>query len=172
MCLTDSKELDDKMRILRDHGMSKDRKYYHEVIGFNYRMTNMQAAIGVAQLEHLDKILEWRYEIEEKYRHIFENISQIQMQRNDLPDRKKIPWLVSVLVDEKVRDTVIEKLKYHNIDARPFFTPLSEMPIYRQYARKCVKSRKISKRGINLPTMFEVDEVKIEKIASVMKKVW
>ncbi|MCI8561286.1 MAG: aminotransferase class I/II-fold pyridoxal phosphate-dependent enzyme [Dorea sp.] len=172
MCLTDSKELDDKMRILRDHGMSKERKYYHEVIGFNYRMTNMQAAIGVAQLEHLDKILEWRYEIEEKYRHIFENISQIQMQRNDLPDRKKIPWLVSVLVDEKVRDTVIEKLKYHNIDARPFFTPLSEMPIYRQYARKCVKSRKISKRGINLPTMFEVDEVKIEKIASVMKKVW
>lgn len=171
MCLTDSKELNDKMRILRDHGMSKEKKYYHEVIGFNYRMTNMQAAIGVAQLEHIDQILEWRFKIEEMYRCAFKKIPGIQMQRNNLPDRKKIAWLVSVLVNEEVRDVVIEELKKHNIDARPFFVPLSEMAIYRQYARVCVKSKKLSRRGVNLPTMYEMDEEKIEKIVSIMKTV-
>lgn len=172
MCITDSRELNDKMRILRDHGMSKERKYYHEYIGFNYRMTNMQAAIGVAQLEHIDKILEWRFEIEEKYRRIFEGIPEIQVQRNDLPDRKKITWLVSVLVDEEVRDVIIQRLKAHNIDARPFFVPLSEMDIYKQYAGNCVRSKSLSRRGLNLPTTFEMDEEKIEKIGTIMKTVW
>ena len=51
MCLTDSEELNNRIRLLKDHGMSKERKYYHEIIGYNYRMTNLQAAIGMAQLE-------------------------------------------------------------------------------------------------------------------------
>ena len=100
MCITNHEELYDKMRILRDHGMSRYKKYYHEVVGFNYRMTNMQAAIGVAQLEHIDEILRWRYLLEEQYRRVFSKISGLYMQRNDIRDRKRITWLVSALVDE------------------------------------------------------------------------
>lgn len=60
MCITNDEQLNEKMRILRDHGMSKSRRYYHEILGFNYRMTNLQAAIGVAQVERIEDILEWR----------------------------------------------------------------------------------------------------------------
>lgn len=168
MCVTNNKELNDRMRVLRDHGMSKERKYYHEVVGFNYRMTNMQAAIGVAQLEHINEILEWRQSLEERYRSIFSKISQLQMQRNDLRGRKKIAWLVSVLVDSDKRDEVLRKFKQSNVDARPFFIPLSEMDIYKKYAKDCTVSRRISRMGLNLPTTYEIDDEKIECMAQTV----
>lgn len=171
MCVTDSKELNDKMRILRDHGMSAEKKYYHEVVGFNYRMTNMQAAIGVAQLERIDEILRWRSEIEDNYRKAFHGISDVLMQKTDISDRKKIAWLVSVLVDEDKRDKILQKLKDNDIDARAFFIPLCEMDIYRKYAKKCVISKRISKAGLNLPTTREMNQEKIERIISIINSV-
>lgn len=70
------------------------------------------------------------------------------MQRNDLKDRKKIAWLVSALVDGNKRDEVLRKLKENSIDARPFFTPLSEMEIYKTYAGDCAVSEADFANGI------------------------
>lgn len=170
MCITDSEELNEKMRVLRDHGMSKERRYYHEIVGFNYRMTNLQAAIGVAQVERIDEILKWREELEEKYRKILGNIDKVKLQKKDIEKRKKIAWLVSVLVEEDKRDDILQKIKDIGIDVRAFFIPLSEMDIYKKYARECVTSKKISKRGINLPTTIEVSEKTIAKIADILLK--
>lgn len=171
MCVTNSKELNDKMRILRDHGMSKEKKYYHEVIGFNYRMTNLQAAIGTAQVERIDEILEWRIKLEEQYRQVLSKIPGVRLQRNDLLDRKKIAWLMSILVDAEKRDKLLEVLKDNGIDVRAFFIPLSEMDIYKKYARNCHISKKISKMGLNLPTTFEIREKEVTKIASLIASV-
>ena len=171
MCITNNKELNDKMRMMRDHGMSRERKYYHEVVGYNYRMTNMQAAIGVAQLEHIDEILLWRSELEQKYRKVLAEIPGLQLQKNNLANRKKIAWLISVLINENKRDMILSNLKENNIDARAFFIPLSEMEIYKEYARDCIRSKKISKMGLNLPTTFEIDDSKIEKIVSIINTV-
>lgn len=168
MCVTDSAELNDKMRMLRDHGMSRERKYYHEVIGFNYRMTNLQAAIGLAQTERIDEILEWREKIEEEYWNVFSKIKGISMQKKNLNRRKKIAWLVSALIDSNKRDDVLEELKKNNIDARAFFIPLSDMEIYKKYARDCIISKKISKMGINLPTTYETNQEVIKKILAVI----
>ena len=120
MCVTDSRELREKMRVLRDHGMSKERRYYHEVVGFNYRMTNLQAAIGTAQAERIEDILIWRDELETQYRKVFSGIPGVTLQRRDLPDRKKISWLVSVLVSQDKRDQALSALKEQGIDARAF----------------------------------------------------
>lgn len=171
MCVTNSKELNDKMRILRDHGMSKEKKYYHEVIGFNYRMTNLQAAIGTAQVERIESILEWRQKLENQYRQVLSKIDGVSLQRNDIPDRRKIAWLVSILVDEEKRDKLLTTLKDNEVDVRAFFIPLSEMDIYKKYARDCYISKKISKMGINLPTTYEIREKEITKIASVITSV-
>lgn len=171
MCVTDSMELNEKMRILRDHGMSKERKYYHEVIGFNYRMTNLQAAIGAAQVERIDDILNWREALEKQYRDVFSNIGGVTIQRNDLADRKKITWLVSILVEGRKRDQVLSELKEQGVDVRAFFIPLSEMAIYKQYARGCIRSKKISQQGLNLPTTYEVNRERIESIAAVITSV-
>ena len=149
--------------------MSKERKYYHEIIGFNYRMTNLQAAIGSAQIERIDEILEWRNELESQYRESFSDIEGISLQENRLPDRRKIPWLVSILVDEEKRDSILMKLKANDIDARAFFIPLSKMKIYAKYAVNCKVSERISKMGINLPTTYEVRKKDIERIKDLIK---
>lgn len=169
MCLTNDEILRDKMQILRDHGMSRERKYYHEVIGFNYRMTNMQAAIGTAQVERIDEILEWRKRLEERYAQSLAYLDNVKLQRRDLKGRTKIAWLVSILVPEEKRDKIINSLKSNEIDVRAFFVPLSEMEIYKNYSTKCIVSKKISKMGINLPTTYEVDDEIIKKIAHILE---
>lgn len=171
MCLTDDEELNRKLRVYRDHGMSKDKRYYHEVIGYNYRMTNLQAAIGTAQVEHIDDILRWRAHLEEMYADAFRQDERIVFQRYDLPGRKKIAWLVSILVNEDVRDKLLDELKENDIDARPFFVPLSKMDIYKAYARECPVSEMISKRGINLPTTYETTAESVSRIYAVIRKV-
>lgn len=171
MCITDSKELNEKMRVLRDHGMSKLRKYYHEIVGFNYRMTNLQAAIGTAQTERIEEILEWRKNLELQYRTAFEQMKGVVLQNDSLPNRKKISWLVSVLVDENKRDLVLTKLKENDIDVRAFFIPLSEMKIYKKYAAGCSVSKRISKMGLNLPTTYEINKDDIERIKSLISEV-
>lgn len=170
MCITNDKALDNKMRILRDHGMSRERKYYHEVVGFNYRITNMQAAIGVGQLERIDEMLLWRAKLEEAYREELSQASEIILQNHTLPNRKKITWLVSILVPEKKRNDIIQALKDKGIDVRAFFIPLSEMDIYKKYAKDCIVSKKVSKMGINLPTTVDITRDNIRDIVSVIKE--
>lgn len=171
MCITDSRELNEKMRVLRDHGMSKNRKYYHEIVGFNYRMTNLQAAIGTAQTERIEEILEWRRALEIQYGTILGQVEGVVLQDDSLPKRKKIPWLVSILVDENKRDLILTKLKENDIDARAFFIPLSEMEIYQKYATECSISKQISKMGLNLPTTYEINKDDIERIKTLILEV-
>jgi perosamine synthetase len=152
MCTTNNSELDNKMRILRDHGMSKTRRYWHDVIGYNYRITNLQAAIGLAQLERIDGIHKNRRKYEDNYQDIL-NIEKFTFQ-NNLKGRRRVTWLVSILIDESIdKDKYINKLQENGIDARPFFYPLSEMDIYKPYCNVGTPVTKmLSKRGFNLPT--------------------
>ena len=152
MCVTNSVKLREKMILFKNHGMDKEKRYWHEVIGYNYRMTNIQAALGVAQLERIDNILSNRRQYETAYREAFLN-HDVLFQK-DIPGRNRITWLTSLLLNsEHDKDVLFEILKNNGIDARQFFYPLSEMPIYREYVHKeVIISKKISKLGINLPT--------------------
>ncbi len=162
MCVTGSAELNDRMRLYRDHGMSRKEKYRHDVVGYNYRMTNLQAAIGVAQVERIDEILARREEIEENYRSILKGLDFLEFQLRDLPGRKKITWLVSLMVNGRDRGEYMAHLKKNGLDTRPFFYPLSEMEIYRSYLFSNNNALDISKRGISLPTFCDLGEVKRE----------
>jgi perosamine synthetase len=169
MCVTNSAALDTRMRILRDHGMSKTKKYWHEMVGFNYRMTNLQAAIGLAQLERIDEILNWRRHLENDYRVKFEKLNGVEFQ-NILQDRDKITWLVSILVDSAKRDNILNSLKSVNIDARPFFYSLGIMEIYQKYLFSNKQSLLVSERGINLPTSPSVTAETIKMIYEHLDK--
>ena len=171
MCLTRNKELEEKLRLYRDHGMSKTRKYYHEVIGYNYRMTNLQAAIGVAQLENIDQTLAWRSNLEESYRKKIAGIDGIEMQRNDLRKREKVTWLVTVCVEKEKRDACMNAMTEMNIDARPFFIPLSEMEIYRKYTFSNRVSTELAERGFNLPTSYMINEEEVDRVVRALRQV-
>jgi len=169
MCTTNSKKLNSKLRKLRDHGMSKSRRYYHDVVGFNYRMTNLQAAIGLAQLERIDEIHKNRLSYEKAYHKMMCKTS-FEFQKR-LKNRKRITWLVSILAkNEKERDGVIEKMVENGIDARPFFCLLSSMKIYSQYVKtNNLVARDISTRGVNLPTYESLK--KIQQLEEIIVKI-
>jgi perosamine synthetase len=160
MCVTNSDELNEKMRLLRDHGMSRNKKYWHDEVGYNYRMTNLQAAIGCGQLERIEEIILNRTSIENNYKEILKGNKNIKFQA-DIPGRKRVTWLVSVISNE--REAIFTNLRKYNIDARPFFYPLHHMPVYSKYLFSGTVSAKISAGGINLPTIDNIDFEHIRK---------
>jgi perosamine synthetase len=168
MCTTNNAELDSKIRVLRDHGMSRSKRYWHDVIGYNYRMTNLQAAIGLAQLERIEYIHKNRRQYEDNYKKVL--CTESYKFQNDLKNRTRITWLVGVLVGANYRDEFIEKLKDNGIDARPFFYLLSDMDIYKKYSHSVSSvAKKISRCGINLPTYESLKSLK--QIEIVVNKI-
>jgi len=135
MCLTNNEELAERMRNLRDHAMSKNRKYWHETIGFNYRMTNLQAAVGVAQLKKLDEFVEKKRRIAKWYAEGLKDLAEkgLITLHPEMEWAKCVYWMYSILVEEKAgvnRDELMRKLKENGIETRPFFVPMHILPMY------------------------------------------
>lgn len=170
MCVTNDVKHNSRLRLLRDHGMSKEKRYWHEEVGFNYRMTNLQAAIGVAQMEKIDGILNERMSIGATYSRGLDGMKGLEMQKK-LQDRKKVVWLYSTLIKGNKRDAVLSELKEQGYDARPFFYSLSEMHIYHKYAFSNRNSLEISSEGINLPTYVGISDEVIINVSKHIKKV-
>lgn len=161
MCTTNNEKLKEKLHLYRDHGMSRTKKYHHEVVGFNYRMTNLQAAIGCAQLERIEEILKGRMDLEQKYKKHFEGKEIVWPSDSD-ERRKRVVWLVSCLMQD--RDNYIREMQKMKIDIRPFFTPMGEMDIYKEFNFSKENSLLISKIGINLPTSHKVTDEVVESV--------
>ncbi|MGE3974338.1 MAG: aminotransferase class I/II-fold pyridoxal phosphate-dependent enzyme [Bdellovibrionales bacterium] len=173
MCTTSREDLHQKMQKMRDHGMSRDhRLYYHDMVGFNYRMTNLQAAIGLAQMERVDDFQAQRKRIQNKYNEVLSNVPGLQKQVT-LEGREKVCWLASYLLTNNVltRDELILLLKAKGIDTRPFFFPLHMMEIYKKYQRsECPNSEFLSQAGFNLPTFIGLSDAEVEKVAHMIEQ--
>lgn len=169
ICLTNDDGLAERLRFLKDHGMSKDKRYWHPEIGFNYRLTNIQAAIGLAQLENIDLILARKRKNAAMYNSFFKDVKGITVP----PEKdwaRNVYWMYSILVGDDFkysRDEVMSRLKDNGIDTRPFFYPLHQMPPYFS-SEKFEVSDKLSRQGINLPSSIKLNEEDIERIASVI----
>lgn len=169
MCVTNNDQLNQRMRILRDHGMSTTKKYWHDEVGYNYRMTNLQAAIGCAQLERISEIHQLNSGTENNYRKLINDKTLINWQ-NNLENKNKVTWLICGTVD-KNRDKIIEELRKKGIDSRPFFFSLGDMPVYKPYLFSNKISKKIAAKGINLPVkMTEAIDEKINTIKNILKE--
>ena len=174
MCLTNDEELVDKMRILRDHGMNPNKRYWYDVIGFNYRMTNLQAAVGVAQLKKLDEFIEKKREIAKWY---FEELKDLE--ENGLiklhPEMlwaKCVYWMYCILVEDKFgmsRDELMKRLEENGIETRPFFYPMHVMPPHKN-SEEFPTIEEISRKGINLPSSSGLKEEEIKFICNEIKK--
>jgi len=171
ICLTNNPEIAERLRMLRDHGMNPARRYWHEEAGFNFRMTNMQAAVGCAQLDRIENFLEDRQSVMDLYRPALEGIPGVTLP-STLPDRfQPVTWFACALVPADKRPTLIAACKAASIDLRPFFNGLSAMPAYRRYARPCPVSYELSQTGVNLPTSRRVDSGVVATIATIFRSV-
>lgn len=169
ICVTDNPDLALRMRILRDHGMRPERRYWHEEAAFNYRMTNMQAAVGCAQLDRMPELLAMRRMVDGHYRRAFAGVEEISFPP-ELSERfSPVVWFSCAVVPAARRAAMMEACKVAKIDLRPFFNGLSSMPAFRRSARACPNSRALSLSGVNLPTSRKVTEDMAHRIAGVMR---
>lgn len=168
MVVTNNKIFADKMRSLRKAGISMRRRYYYPQLGFNYNMTNIQAAIGLAQFKRIDWIIKRKREISSLYNRYL----KILVPRIVLPPEAKwaesVFWMYSILVPAKAkvtRNVLISKLKKAGIETRPFFFPLHK---YKRYgvSNKLPVAEYLANTGINLPSSPNLNEGKIKFISS------
>jgi perosamine synthetase len=172
MCVTDSSELATSLRVLRDHGMSPDRSYWHERVGFNYRITNLQAAIGQSQIWRVHEVLQRNARIAVLYREALKGIPDVRFPP-ELPDEyRPVVWMTCVQVPADKRLLLMRAAHEAQIETRPFFHPLSALPPYGKYASSCPNSIELSATGVNLPTSHAVDEKVVERVARVFHSVF
>ncbi|NTU69705.1 DegT/DnrJ/EryC1/StrS family aminotransferase [bacterium] len=168
MIVTNSKKLADKARHLRGQGVSLKKNYWHDVVGYNYRMTNIAAAIGVAQLERINSIIKRKREIAKLYFQELKDVKELVLQR-EMPWAKSVFWMVSILAPKGKRDSLMKYLAKNGVDSRPFFYPAHIMPPYKQNKKYSV-AEDIASRGINLPSYPELTDNEIVKIANTIKR--
>jgi perosamine synthetase len=164
----------DRATIIRDHGMSREKKYWHEVVGFNYRMTNIQAAIGLGQLEQFDEIVDKKRKLEKAYIESLSGCAGIVMSPSE-QWASNICWLFTVLIDSDSfgdRDSLIHRFLLNGIDTRPVFYPLHQMPVFKQYLRAgCFPiADRISSSGISLPSSVNLEEEEIVRVCEVFSR--
>lgn len=124
MVLTNDASLAKNLRIIRDHGMSREYRYRHQVLGFNYRMTNMQAAVGVAQLERLDRTLLLRQEQEDRYKKLFGANSRVKF-RPHASWCKSVHWMTTITLRRpELRDALIDFMGQNHVDCRQMVFPV------------------------------------------------
>ena len=166
MLTTNDREFYERAKKLRDHAMSPERRYFHEELGYNYRITNLQAALGVAQLEHIEAFLDRRAEIMSWYTSEIATTESVRLNRVK-NWAKSVFWMVCLEVDwldEARRNDLMQALKARGIDTRPYFCTISSMPMYRQ-APQPISARK-AQIGLNLPSYYELTKPEVQRIAS------
>jgi len=170
MLVTNDEQIYLRAKRLRDHAMSGQKRYWHTDVGFNYRMTNLQAALGVAQMERIDNLLKRREEVFELYRKELLGFEGIRL-NYCAPWAKNVYWMICLQVEdysESERNSLMEELKDKGIDTRPYFYPVSDMPMYET---RCYTENvhSIYKTGINLPTYFDLTDNSISYICDQLK---
>jgi perosamine synthetase len=169
MITTNDQELFLKAKYLRDHSMCKEKRYWHTELGYNYRITNLQAALGLAQLERIGSILDKKNLLFRSYQELLIDIPNIQLNR--CADwAKSVYWMICLENSQwnySLRDEFMKKLKAYNIDSRPYFYPVSDMPIYDK-SHTPVSHLK-SEQGINLPSYFDLERSDVEFICKCIR---
>ena len=170
MVVTNDENLAKKMRILRNHGMAENRRYRHTVLGYNYRMTNIQAALGVAQMERIKYILERKRKIALAYHKALKNLIGVTLPP-EAKWAKNVFWMYSILIDDEKfgmsRDELMARLESKGIETRPIFPPVNSQPIYNTGQNLPIAER-LASQGINLPSSINLTQRDITRIADLI----
>lgn len=163
---TNQSAIAERMRLLRGQGMDPQRRYYFPVIGYNFRMTNVAAAILVGQIERREELLAARRNAYRQYQELFSGCPAIGLQ--PVMDWAVVsPWLFCVTVEEEQRDAVASDLQRRGIETRPFFVPLHTLPPYQDASRGDLGvTESLAASGLNLPTFAGITEEEIQRVAT------
>ena len=169
--VTNDFSLYQKVLTLSNHGRAhgQTKQFWPDVIGFKYKMSNIQAAIGCAQLERIDELIKRKQEIFQKYKEYFSDLKNISI-NPEYQDSVIGAWMPSVVFSEKsgITREVLQKTFFdENIDARVFFHPLSSLPMFESNIKN-KNSWSIPKRSINLPSYHDITPSDQSRVASII----
>lgn len=169
MVTTNDDELAARLRLYRGQGMDPKRRYWFPVVGFNYRMTNVAAAIGLAQMERIDEALAMRQTIAGWYDQALAPYADI-VERPFVADyAHHVYWMYTILlvgVNEKQRDEVMCRMDADGIETRPVFYPMHVLPPYQEDGASYPEANDQAARGINLPTHSQLEAGDIDRIVT------
>jgi len=169
MISTNSKELYDLVVRLKGQGLAAGKEYFHDIIGYNYRMTNICAAIGCAQLENATDIIIKKREIANWYNNELNDLP-LQLHK-EAKDVFHTYWMYTVMVDDaERRDKLRIFLKEKGIETRPAFHPVHQMPMYYKEGDSFTVAESLALKGINLPSYPGLNESDVKYISEQIKK--
>lgn len=172
MVTTDDDDLAARLRLYRGQGMDPGRRYWFPVIGYNYRMTNVAAAIGLGQLERIDHHLARRREVAAAYRERLAPLGERLILPVEEPWAEHVYWMYTVLLGAATpatRDQVMARLDAVGVETRPVFYPMHELPPYQGLAGAGFPvATDCAARGINLPTYAQLSHADIDRVCAAL----
>lgn len=173
MVITSDENVYDRMALYRSHGMRRKKYYWHDLAGHNFRLTNLQAAVGVAQMEKLGQIIKERKRVHLQYRKLLSNFPGLILQ-HFAPEVDPVLWAIAVKLDSRAfpqgRETVIAEMMQAGIETRPGFVAPCFMPhIYS--SSELPVTEDLSRNVLSLPTYPTLQEEQINFICNELKKV-
>jgi perosamine synthetase len=177
MVVTNDDKVAERARSLKDLAHAPQKRFLHTELAFNYRMTNVQAAIGAAQLEEIEKYIEIKQDMAAAYKELLSGVRGLA-----LPCQKEwarnVYWMYAVLVEKEfglARDEVMKKLKAEGIDTRTFFIPVHEQPVFakeREYQGLSFPvAEELSRIGFYLPSGLALTKSQIEEVCQAIKRI-
>ncbi len=168
MVVTNDRTLFDRACHFKGQGLAAHREYWHDVVGYNYRMTNLCAAIGVAQLERLDAFIERKKRIAALYRAGLRG-TPVTIHAES-PDGVHSHWMVTVLLEHaEDRDPLRAHLAAAGIETRPVFYPIHTMPIYSHRYQRHRVAEDIAWRGVSLPSFPSLTDAEVREVCAALR---
>ncbi len=178
MIVTNDPVLADRCSSLRNLCFQPTRRFVHEQLGFNYRMTNMQAALGVAQLERLSETVARKREMGRLYRELLGDVEGIRLQSTHTDYAENIYWVFGIVLEDQIVQSVervTDALKARQIGTRPFFWPMHEQPVFQKMGlvsnERFPHAEQLARRGFYVPSGLALTDQQIHIVADELKAI-
>jgi perosamine synthetase len=174
MVVTNDDKLAERLRSLRNLAFGKPR-FLHQIAGYNFRMTGLQAAIGLAQFARIERVIEDKRRIAATYNRLLQGVRGLQLP-TELPQARNVYWMYAMVVEPEfgvTRDELAQYLADRGIETRTFFCPMSKQPFLRKQPGfrdiPCPVADHLWERGLYLPSTHSLDEGTISRIAAAVR---
>jgi perosamine synthetase len=178
MIVTGDEALAERCRGLRNLCFQPGKRFVHEELGWNLRMSNLQAAVGVAQLERLDEFVARKRKMGRLYRELLGSVPGIKHQPSQTAFAENIYWVYGLVLHDDVAfdaGEAMRRLAKLNVETRPFFWPMHEQPVFRRMGLYAGESHpvaeRLARRGFYLPSGMALTETQIRTVADAVREV-
>jgi perosamine synthetase len=177
MIVTDDEALAEKCRSLRNLCFKPEKRFLHDELGYNFRMTNLQAALGLAQLERLDEFVNRKRRMGDLYTRLLQSVPNIQLPISNTSYSENIYWVYGILLHKSIPITAEEAMRQlglQGIGTRPFFYPMHMQPVFHKMGlftgEKYPNAEHLAEKGFYIPSGLALTDAQIERVAQAVNK--